>query len=548
VIAAFSRGSSAPRRLAVQISSMFCPRRPFPGVIAGGTIGDRRIEAMRRLVIAISSLLAACGSHPATPDDGSGDLGAPESTDGSVATPPSPRPDAAVQPPASPDVGASADAGGLAPPVGVASLAARKPAIDVAGAGPREITWFDNDGLERGMTLENDGTSGQMYYYASAAERVDVVAGPNGGAPFGGTVHHAYMPNGVTQPSGRSTQGTVAVVFQGDHHLILEEVQTFSMNGVSAPETTMLFFQSGVDYFQTSYTIQGVPGSSNDSRYPYSGLAWDGSGQWTPLEGQEYSSHKYFKQPSYNGDWTWGGDAKKDICYVWEWDHDREFGYVQTQTYEQQPCGSLEQASNLDAVTDRTQVPTSGNNWQHAYQMNFFDGMRKMTWGTSYYFTSGDSKTGAPNTTKNGWGQYSLSVVLDTKSEGGVTRLRNENLAIQSGKVSLTASVGQVAVEGPVGYANPNLQALSPAGFDHVFRVWLVRADGGRAAFALDAAAPIANPTFRVIGLGHAPRVQIDGAAATADVDYFASLDTARSEVWLTLLKTLSGTVALSLE
>ena len=35
--------------------------------------------------------------------------------------------------------------------------------------------------------------------------------------------------------------------------------------------------------------------------------------------------------------------------------------------------------------------------------------------------------------TKNGWGQYSLSIIFDAMSEDGVKRVRNENSSIHNG-------------------------------------------------------------------------------------------------------------------
>jgi hypothetical protein len=157
-----------------------------------------------------------------------------------------------------------------------------------------------------------------------------------------------------------------------------------------------------------------------------------------------------------------------------------------------------------------------------------------------YGYMEGQAGSG----TKNGWGQYSLSIMFNAQSAGGVQRLQNENLAIHGGKVTLTASQGSIVTTGPVGTKNTATQTLSPAGYDHNYRAWWLQANASQQAqITMNVTSgSLVNPTFRVKGLTQLPAlVKYNGTTLTANVDYYASYDKTNSEGWVTLIKNVSG-------
>jgi hypothetical protein len=91
-----------------------------------------------------------------------------------------------------------------------------------------------------------------------------------------------------------------------------------------------------------------------------------------------------------------------------------------------------------------------------------------------------------------------------------------------------------------------------PVGYNPIYATWEVRADGNRARFDFTTGSrPVDSPVFVVRGYtASSPpaRVSLGGVTLVPDVDYFASLDDAGDALWLTLARSLSGTVTLSVE
>ena len=352
---------------------------------------------------------------------------------------------------------------------------------------------------------------------------------------FGGTVHHYanYDWHWIDQRNP-----TFTLRYQGDHHVIFDFTQTLH----GANESVSYTIMDGLDYFQWQETVQCTSATDTiyDSRGPYLTMDWDGNGSFDALDGQQYEAAGYFSQPTYNGAWTYSTAVAKGIPYVNEWKGNREVGYVQTQTNIQQQSGTPENALNLPA--SGSTVPNNGSPTVFFdFQMNFYDQLQKMTWGMPYGYLNGQTGTG----TKSGWGQYSLSIMFDAKSAGGVQRLQNENIAIQNGKVSLTATLGSVVTTGPVGTKNPATQTLSPAGYDHNYRTWWLQADASnQSQITMNVtAATLMNPAFRIKGMTQVPAiVKYNGTVLVSNVDYYASYYAANGEVWLTLLKNVTGT------
>lgn len=117
----------------------------------------------------------------------------------------------------------------------------------------------------------------------------------------------------------------------------------------------------------------------------------------------------------------------------------------------------------------------------------------------------------------------------------------------------LTASVGTVRVSGSAGVGRADLKAYSPAGYSPIFGTWEVNAANSNVTlkFAVPATAPSTLDTPILVIHNYAvatlPRkILLDGVLLKANIDYFASLRTATTELWLTLNKKLTGTHTLS--
>ena len=89
-------------------------------------------------------------------------------------------------------------------------------------------------------------------------------------------------------------------------------------------------------------------------------------------------------------------------------------------------------------------------------------------------------------------------------------------------------------------------------GFDPVYGVWDAQAAANAVTLTLaPGGGPLANPVFRIHGYtaNAAPsKVTFGGATLTADKDYFATVDTATTSLWLTLNATLGSTGTLTVD
>jgi hypothetical protein len=149
-----------------------------------------------------------------------------------------------------------------------------------------------------------------------------------------------------------------------------------------------------------------------------------------------------------------------------------------------------------------------------------------------------------------GYENYSLSVLIGPRSARGVQRILYEADAAHAAGTGLVASRGRVATCGIEGPGMSVLRRWDTAGFDQVYRNWVLVIDDNAAAATLTVAAgrSLRNPTVVLLDYAAAtpPTVTRAGATLVAGTDYLASVNGTLQQAWITFLSTFSGATALT--
>jgi hypothetical protein len=171
----------------------------------------------------------------------------------------------------------------------------------------------------------------------------------------------------------------------------------------------------------------------------------------------------------------------------------------------------------------------------------------RMTWRTQYGFigqSTYDRNDGAlgtaPGYPKKSYATY---VVLGTHSNLPVEAQVAQVETIQT--LTLSAATGTVVASGPAGPGRTDAAVpYQPAGYNHVYGALAFSTAGN----LLDAniavgAGTLKKPLIIISNFSSAsyPVVKLAGITLTSDVDYFPSLRTAASELWITLNRDLTG-------
>lgn len=393
-------------------------------------------------------------------------------------------------------------------------------------------------------------------------------------------------------------------VFQGRHHAIFRFRQDYPRRCTSSgavverkiPTVIDWIFVTGRDnplwsvtynVDQTYQTIGGAIDGENrffdDSRAPYGELAIDGQGSEF-IDGTAWGDRYKFTNTvsPLTVHSTWNYTVLNTVPYVKEWlnapltvanRRDATMGIVQTQTLAQQDAGGGRDAAvgtdvsrlwtktSADPV-DGTACPNEGAGYKMpcaddwAYQANANSvqftnpngsNNARLTWKTQYGFlgqTSYPTNNGlvatAPGYPKK---SYSTYIVLGTHTSGPVETQVTQVETMQS--ITLSATVGSVVTSGPAGVTRVDTVTYAPAGYNHVYGALAFSAAGnqfdGNVAVG---AGTLTKPLVIISNFTSAtyPEVRLSGAAATSDVDYFASLrGGGTNELWITLNRNLTG-------
>ena len=198
-----------------------------------------------------------------------------------------------------------------------------------------------------------------------------------------------------------------------------------------------------------------------------------------------------------------------------------------------------------------TDIPNSEWPFQlNQYELPSETKSHRVAWGATFgavgsasYTAFGQKLSGYP------YQSYSVFVVLGTHGTSAVGAQVADLEATQG--VSLSATRGTVATDGVGGPGRTDKVTFPQAGFDPIYAAWTLDAASNAATVAFNAgAATVANPLFEIRGYtaSAAPAtVSYAGRPLVADVDYFATVDTAGQRLWLTLNQTVTGSGTLAI-
>jgi ribosomal protein S11 len=453
----------------------------------------------------------------------------------------------------------------------------------VGGYNSDVYNWYDaNCRLRTAALVRNDapdpgGSQGgylRLLSYEADGERRQCVGQP--GTPWNGwgyAVNHT--PNGL-EYSSHDVRGSYRSLLNGTHHSIHEFKVRLSLGGLPVDVTIHWFFATGRSNPVYAITHDATPAGLNrvmaDSRSPYGNLTFDGVTSGTSNVagigwGDLYPFTTTGSGPvTFNSPWDYRGTNTIPHVLMWSAAADAEMGSVQTQTLQAHVSGGEYGPGELANCWNRTSA-NPGNCPLHQggtlilelfwpfelnqYQLPLGTTSKRMGWGMSYgavgqstyrFFDNVD--VGYP------YQSYSVFLVLGKRTDRP-TAAQVGQIEVAA-RTTLSATVGTVVTTGPGGAGRTDAIIYNPAGYDPVYSVWVVAAASGGATFRLNpGTGSLLNPVFRIQGwtLAGAPSlVRLGGQEIAPGRDYFATVDSARQALWLTLMRTVSSAVELSVQ
>ncbi|MBC7711334.1 MAG: hypothetical protein H7203_14825 [Rhizobacter sp.] len=406
---------------------------------------------------------------------------------------------------------------------------------------------------------------------------------------------------GDDSPLGRNFTGTYSVKLAGRHHAIHEFKTTYprftgphpsgpAFIRYDVPVTIQWLFVNGRDHplWSVTWDWSAVPASlplaqqiEGDSRGPYGEMDFDGiPNSANVIAGVAWAINaKRFSTTSapftLNSSWTWSatGDAAIPFNMLWIQGGNAQMGMVQTSLLATHDAGNGGYEGDFQGLNspagNRCPDPPGYRMfcvWDWPFQSienNFYDGSgalsatnntngRRLAWGAKLGAIGRASYANYVNATVTQAQAKSYSTFIVLGEHGaGVNPLADQVNELQQIlkailPITATASIGTLATSGPAGIGRSDLQAYTRSGYNPVYSTWDVSASASKATlnWAASGADALKNPVVRVLGysMGTAPStVTFNGTALVSDTDYLASIDTATSTLWVTLLRTISG-------
>ena len=340
-------------------------------------------------------------------------------------------------------------------------------------------------------------------------------------------------------------------------------------------------FATGRDYpiWSVTFDLSAAPDHAIDSdfRAPYGDMNIEG-GDGTDLVGGVAWGDSYQFVTSGNvftvdNDWDYSQlNTGAPYDYLWTSTTDAEMGLAGTQITAQQNAGGYNNwlapiwrgHTSLDMGQICLNDEGAGPGYDHklpctsdwAYQLIQYSvasadettSDKRLAWGADWGSLGNSSFTSSNGYIVSGYPKmsYSVYVVLDPHSENPT-----QNLARQAETVSLTtltANVGTVRTQGIAGVGRTDIQLYSPVGFNPIYGTWEVDALNNNVdlTFSVPGSAPTTLDMPIIVAHNYAgsaspTEILLDGAALTANSDYFISLRPGAAELWVTLNRKLAG-------
>ncbi len=489
------------------------------------------------LALALAALLAGC-SNSSTGEQPPDDSGTPDAGPGNPPPPGTPCPALAVQRDVSVDSGYHSD----------------------------RYTWHDAGCRPRSAALVRNDVRDPAGKWGGYLRRHTYEIGGSVRSSGGATQTHpgwGYLVNhfGDSAALSYSFQGTYRAALEGRHHALHEYRWRLMLGGKPVDATVHWLFATGRDHPVWAVTFDTTPAGRNavdaDTRSPYGDLLFDGDAR-APIAGVGWGDHYRFRSlespVTLASDWDYSEPNTVPYVRMWTAQPDAEMGAVQTQTWAQHDAGGFwfypEWGKRGDNLPEDWNWPFQLNQ----YELPFTNDSHRLAWGTNYgavgqaaYNAYGEE---TPRLSGYPFQSYAVHVVLGAHSAEPVLAQVAQVEAVQ--QTQLTATRGTVLTQGPAGVGRTDAAPYAPAGYSPLYGTWELQADADRATVRFEVrGAPLRRPLLVLRGYGAqgAPaRVTLDGAALQADVDYYASVDTAGRALWLTLARDLQGSRTLAIE
>jgi hypothetical protein len=334
-----------------------------------------------------------------------------------------------------------------------------------------------------------------------------------------------------------------------------------------------------------------------DVRGPYGSLNFDGAA--TPGEGDAIGGVAWGDfglrftttdaELTLNSPWTYDTPNSVPFVQTWTATTNAEMGIVETRAgdkemgYPDRVVDRERGSRSSSAYTDKQDCTGFQDNRNYVvpcvsgwpYQLMNYDwdpsvpkpagestGTKIVAWGSPYGWlgaSNADLFDFSGTVDARGDRSFATFIVLGPHCRfGGATCDQPGDVATTVQAVEALAAatvsnvtVGSVVSQVPKGPGATETKTLA-GGYDDTYAVWRLTATDDQVAFTFAPAAgqPVANPIFVIGGYTApvVPQVSVGGASVSVntgatDSGAFVSLDTARSELWVTLNRTVSATV-----
>jgi len=450
--------------------------------------------------------------------------------------------------------------------------------VTVAGKATDRVTWNDARCEPRSAALVRVGGGyvRQYTYQFNGKPRVATGTGASGHNGWGYPINHV----GDSALFGQDKPGDYRPLFVGAHHIVYE--YTFELSpGMEV--TQHWLFATGRDnpLLAIHYDMTGMSAGFNaDTRTPYGDIAWDGdeNAATTEVSGVGWGDRYRFITTTapLTMDSEWSYTEPNVVPYVLAWTDktDAEMGIVQTETQTQHDAGGYWFYTNW-GKTSKNQTKSDGQignmpvTWNWTYQINQYElciedpnclhattRSHRLAWGANYGAVGGSDASGEYSAYGDDrklkgypYQSYSVFMVLGQHTRSPVLSAASDVELTQG--VSIAPSVGTLVKTLPSGVGSSPDIATDPPGYDARYATWNLVAGKNQVDFAVTVASGALSAPVLVISefsKDTPPVVHIDGQLARADIDYFASFDSAHSELWLTFASGWSGTQKIQVE